>query len=562
MAMRLLVAGYVLFATALCCCISPSWAQQSDAQTKSDATPNQQNVSARLNEVSVILKDKRAERDALTAFIASAAVGSAIDEREKLTALTTEINRLRATFEMLAVGDVDLELLQEPSVDYDWRQELVEIVSPLLDTLKSVTLRPRQKTELRESIQLNTGRIELADTALASLEQLSAKDLDAGTLARLQQLTEKWRNDRQSFTQALLVDQAQLERLDSTTVSFTSGFWPAVQKFLLGRGLTLALAAMAAVVAWLGMRIVWWLFSTRVVSKEQRRNRVWYRLLSYSYYLLNFIVVLVVVIAVLYIREDLLLLALAVVLIAVTALGLRKFIPEYLREARLLLNLGSVREGERVMYLGIPWQVMSLNLHTVLRNPALDGVLRIPLNTVSELSSRPIKDDLWFPCERDDYILLPDGTFASVVQMTPELVQLRVNGGMMQSWCTADFYAASITNLSRGPSYGIAVTFGYGYGLQALCLSEVSPKLKLAIEQAMEEAGLAEHLLDLLVDFSAAGESSLDYLIFATISSDAASSYFKVRRVIQQTCVAVANQQGWEIPFPQMTIHRLPIEAN
>jgi len=431
----------------------------------------------------------------------------------------------------------------------------------LLDTLKSVTQRPRQKTELRESIALNSQRLVLTKKILASLKEVSANELQPVAVARVNELTDKWLRDQQTYQQALLVDRAQLERLDNGTVSFTSGFWPAIQRFLLGRGLTLALAAFAAVAAWVFMRFIWWLFSTRLVSKEQRRKRVWYRLLSYSYYLLNLVVVLVAVIAVLYVREDLLLLALAVVLIALTTLGLRRFVPAYLHEARLLLNLGSVREGERVMYENLPWQVMSLNLHTVLRNPALEGVLRIPLSTVSDLTSRPIRDELWFPCERGDYILLPDESFAEVIKLTPELIQLKVHGGMLQSWRTADFYAMNITNLSRGESYGVSVTFGFGYEIQALSLSVVVPELEASIETALVEAGLQDELLDLMVDFSEAGESSLDYIVFATIDSSAASSYYRVRRIIQKTCVDVANRQGWSIPFPQLMVHRLPIEA-
>lgn len=542
---------------------------QAAAQQSSDPSPIplvtsevQPHIINRLNALGEMLEQKRLERETLSELIARAPTDGAIDEREKLVELTDEINRLRESFEMLAVGDIDLDIMQESSEEYDWREEMVEIVSPLLDTLKAVTERPREKSELRESIARNTQRLNISHQVLSSLDRAADANLDTEADSHLSQLIEKWRNEQQRYNQALLVDRAHLNRLNKQKVSFTNGFWPAVQRFLLGRGLTLILAMFAAVCTWLFMRFIWWFFSTRMISKEQRRRRVWYRLLSYSYYLLNLIVVIIVVIAVLYVREDLLLLALAVVLIAITAIGLRRFVPEYLREARLLLNLGSVREGERVTYQGLPWQVMSLNLHTVLRNPALDGILRIPLGTVSTLESRPVKDDLWFPCERDDYLLMPDGTFAQVIQLTPELVQLQVHGGMRQSWRTSDFFAMNTTNLSRGKSFGVGVTFGFGYELQSQSLTEVVPALKQAIEQTLVNADMADVLLDLMVDLSKAGESSIDYIIYATIDSKAASSYYRIQRLIQQTCIAVANERGWNIPYPQLTVHRLPIEAN
>jgi len=35
-----------------------------------------------------------------------------------------------------------------------------------------------------------------------------------------------------------------------------------------------------------------------------------------------------------------------------------------------------------------------------------------------------------------------------------------------------------------------------------------------------------------------------------------ADSYFAIRRMIQQTCVDICNQEGWVIPFAQLTVHQ------
>jgi hypothetical protein len=42
-------------------------------------------------------------------------------------------------------------------------------------------------------------------------------------------------------------------------------------------------------------------------------------------------------------------------------------LPSFIREVMLLLNIGAVREGERVVYNGIPWLVKTLNLYQYLR---------------------------------------------------------------------------------------------------------------------------------------------------------------------------------------------------
>jgi hypothetical protein len=40
----------------------------------------------------------------------------------------------------------------------------------------------------------------------------------------------------------------------------------------------------------------------------------------------------------------------------------KRNIMQFWKEIKLLLNLGAVRENERLIYHGVPWKVISLNL--------------------------------------------------------------------------------------------------------------------------------------------------------------------------------------------------------
>ena len=304
------------------------------------------------------------------------------------------------------------------------------------------------------------------------------------------------------------------------------------------------------------MRFLWWIYTTHFTTKEQRRNQTWFRLLAYSYYLLTSVVVFLSVIVVLYVREDLLLLALSLLLIFGAVLSFRQFLPRYVKEIRLLLNLGSAREDERVVYNGLPWQIMSLNLHSVLRNPALDGVIRLPLEAMSTLVSRPVKNNLWFPTNKGDYVILPDGLLGQIRTQTPDMVELAVRGGMSMTYNTADFYSINLINLSREQTFGVAVTFGFDYSLQDISLTEIPDALKIEVTKQLSDAGYKKHSVALLVELAEANTSSLDYLVFGTFSSKVASDFYKLHRLIQQSCIAVSNQRGWTIPFPQLTVHR------
>ena len=511
----------------------------------------------RLDELARLLEKKVTQRNTLKQSLADADEPTKAREKNTLDDLNRDIAKLSSTFEIVALGSTDTSLFSvSDDEETDWRQDLVDILDPLIESLKSVTERPRQLAELRDTIFTNQTRLAVAEEALTELQGIDPTTLDTAAESRIAELVVKWKDEQEQMNQELLVSRSQLERLTEDQQSFFEGIWPATRVFLLGRGLTLIIGLAAAFFAWALMRMLWWAYTTHFTTREQRRSTTWFRLLSYSYYLLTTLVIFLVVLVVLYVREDLLLLALALLLVAGAVLSFRQFLPRYIREARLLLNLGSVREDERVVYNGLPWQVMSLNLHSVLRNPALDGVIRLPLETLSTLISRPVKNNLWFPSNRGDYVILPDDTLGQVRHQTPDLVEISVRGGMSMTYSTADFYAINLINLSRDETFGVSVTFGFDYALQAISLTEIPQALEAEVRRVLEGAGYKKHLKSLLVELATANSSSLDFLLFATFNSKVASDFYKVQRLLQQACISVSNERGWTIPFPQLTIHR------
>ena len=538
------------------------------AQDQSETTTGETSIPAaekarHLDELARLLKSKIEQREELQQTLAGADDSAMTQEREELSDIERDMARLRRTFEIVAIGGTDISIIvTDEETETDWRQDLIDILDPLIDSLKSVTERPRQLAELRDSIYLNQKQLEVTEQALSELRVIPEGTLDTSAQSRVTELISKWAEEQEQLGQELQVSQSQLDRLSAEHESFFEGFWPSTRAFLLGRGLTVIIAVLFAVLAWLVMRFLWWLYTTFGTTKEQRRNTTWFRLLAYSYYLLTTIVIILVVLLSLYIREDLLLLALALLLIFGAVLRFKEFLPRYIKEARILLNLGSIREDERVVYNGLPWQVMSLNLLTVLRNPALDGVLRLPMETVSTLVSRPVKNALWFPTNKGDFVILPDGLLGQVTTQTPDLVELAVRGGMSMTYQTCDFYAINLINLSREKTFGVSVTLGLDYSLQSISLTQIPSALKQEVESYITDAGYDKHLRSLIAEFSAAGASSLDFLVFATFDSNIAGQYYKAERLLQQACLSASNKHGWPIPFPQLTVHRAPNENN
>ncbi len=374
-----------------------------------------------------------------------------------------------------------------------------------------------------------------------------------GTAEALTQLLTDWEQRRVDLQHQIEITRFNLDSLITQARSWRSAVWEAMTEFAQGRGLTLLLAVLGSLVVWLVFRtlmgLYWrWLYRTRGDIGVRHAP-----LVIYSYRLATAVAMVLVILLVLYSRGDILLLTLGLIALAGAALGLRQTLPRYAAELRLLLGIGPVREQERLVLDGVPFSVESLGVYSVLRNPALEGVVRMPLYKVNNFASRPATKEPWFPCQPGDYVVLADGSFGHVLHQTIEMVELAVLDTRMRIG-TREFLAQNVRNLSRD-GYGIAATFGIDYQHQAICLDTVPARFRESIVARFSEAGLGQDLQDILVEFSEAGASSLIYRIYLVLDGHAAPAYYKARRLIQQACLDTCNREGWVIPFTQVTVH-------
>jgi hypothetical protein len=280
------------------------------------------------------------------------------------------------------------------------------------------------------------------------------------------------------------------------------------------------------------------------------------RLFLLGYRMLAVLLAALVFLMVLFAAGDLVLFALALVVLLALLLSFRVYLPRYIAEARLFLNVGEVRESERLIYDGVPWRVEALGWYSRLVNPELEnGELRVPIAELVGKVSRPVpNEEPWFPCRAGEYVLLGDDTFGLVERQTPEIVQLKVRGNSV-IYATTDFLAAQPRSLSRG-SFVAFATFGIDYRHQPIATTEVAPVLRQGVVDTLADSPVADLVTDILVEFKEAGASSLDYLIVLTLDGAAAPYYFKLGRLIQTACVDVCNARGWVIPFNQLTVHQ------
>lgn len=397
----------------------------------------------------------------------------------------------------------------------------------------------------RQDAEENRAKLERLEYIQEILSQKIDERSTLGT--QIEAANEQDKDDLWRQADTLTVDIKELRKTLASLVDFAKG-----------RGLTLLIAIAAAVGVWFGIRLLMRGYRSALFDKSEPESRTRYRLAEYSVHLLTLLIILIAIFVVFYERGDVLLLGLLILLIVGLALGIRTLLPQHLREARLLLNIGPMREAERIVYRGLPWRVESINMYTVLRSPELHGVLRIPLAEFHGVNSRPAGKDRWFPTSRGDIVLLGDDELVEVIDQNPDTVELRHRGGQQTSVPSSGFYARQMTNLTRGGSFGVTSSFGIDYDMQSISTDEVPKVLRSCIREALGSSDLADFVKDLEVEVAEAGSSSLKYWLFATLDSRAAKSYFRIGRIMQIACIDACSENRWVIPFPHLAVVQKP----
>jgi hypothetical protein len=244
-----------------------------------------------------------------------------------------------------------------------------------------------------------------------------------------------------------------------------------------------------------------------------------------------------------------LLLVVAAIWLAVSAL------PDLVEQATLLLNLGAVQEGERIVFNGIPYRVERLDFHTDLVNPKLrGGHFTLPVRELSGLHSRPVaEDEVWFPCDEGDVVVLDDGRWGRVVFQSPDAVRLEEEGGAVTTFEAAAFLGLSPKNLSRG--YRASVRFGIDYAHQEMATTKIPELLAREVGEALVAEFGGEQVRGVEVELCGASAASLDFAIEADMTGACAERHGAVQNALLRHAVDCCTRNGWAIPFPQLVVH-------
>lgn len=472
--------------------------------------------------------------------------------KKEITSISDKIENLNSDFTELVTGVKLDSKSEEQEQKKDLVQELTELLKPIINELKSLTSRPREIDYLKTNVaKLNDDITHLSSgvsSAKKILESVKSKELREDITL----IISSWQNELNIKETKRGVLSDKLNDLLGSQKSVLDTVSDVTNLFFKSRGRNLLLALLCAIFFGLFFSGYRKKLEARWATKGLNvRRRFSIVCLDLASVLGSFLIFLLI----LFSMGDWVLVVITVLLAVGSIWALKHTIPRYWEQTVLLLNMGSVREGERIVYRGIPWLVKRLHFRSTLVNPELtDGRLKLPIKDL--LQMRSWKDsgvEPWFPTKINDWILLSDGTFGKVIAQGVEAVVVKLKGGSHRSFPTQEFLAEKPENLSAG--FRVSSTVGLDYGLRKKACSDIPAKLKHGIERKLKNYKFKDSDFIISVEFELMDSSSLNFAVIVDFNGEFASDYQKLGRLVQRLALEVCNEQNYDIPFPQMDIH-------
>jgi hypothetical protein len=441
------------------------------------------------------------------------------------------------------------------------QEQFSELLEPLVGALREPTSQLRQTEEMRKALEVWSDREAKAGRVVARIDELLALASDERVKSELQSARRIWTGRQSEAAGEAEILRLRVEERDLSTPTMWESFSKMFGGFWRNRGLNLLLAVFAAVGGFIAVRRSYrWL---RKISPVHRKDKgtLTSRVSDLVAILVAVLVSITAILLVFYLRGDWLLLTVAAVMLIGAAWAGKTALPPYIAQIRMMLNMGTVREGERLVYRGLPWRVKSLGFFTIFTNPELEGGdLRIPLEDVMGMISRDADPkEPWFPTRQGDWAILSDGTYGKVLRQTPEQVVVLKLGGSLKTFPTGEFIELTPENLSHG--FRVQSVFELDYTHQSIATGEAVEIISRALEQGLIRELGREAIRSVRVEFRAAASSSLELVVLADFDGEMAPRYNFLERTLQRMWVDLCNERGWIIPFTQITLHQAEMKS-
>ena len=297
----------------------------------------------------------------------TAGVGREKDLTQKISKLSTHLKQLESNFHQLATG-VHLDTFDSHKKQtFDWKDEIKQLIEPLVREIKQITSHPREIDRLETEIENFQNQLIIAKRANNRLEKIIPHISSVPLQNEMNQIKSNWKNRYREIKTRLNITQQKLNQKQMKKKHLSEHLHELMQLFFRSRGRNLVFALLFFALTWFLMhQLQTKIHMTRPFQKHPRS--VYIRTFDLIYWIATFLFSLVALLLVLYFCGDWFLLSLFIIFIVGIAWASNHALPRYWKQARIILNLGPVREGELVVYKGIPYRVSRIHLASELTN--------------------------------------------------------------------------------------------------------------------------------------------------------------------------------------------------
>jgi len=505
-----------------------------------------------------IIKRKLAIKSELEGLKTGTQNKEATDRTEELRNERKELNK---DFEVIASRINKDDLFKNDDAEMNWLDELKELTMPLLQAVHEISEKPRRIDKLKTRIALLKLQIAKYHEASNNISLLlksktSEHPADQQGMQAYQKILGKLESKYNPEILKLKLSEAErsLSQVQTKQISILGLIGESLSKFFQERGRNLFIASITFLGLWWGLLRIYGLLNQRPFIFNQLNPQL-RRLVKTVANIFIVIVCAIASLISLYLLDDWLLLSIAILFIMALAWTSRQLIPGLLKELRIMMNLGTVREGERMIWKGVPYLVKEIGLYTTLINEQLEGgMIRMPVGELIGQHSRPVVDsEPWFPTQIGDWVFLEDETYGQIHSQTMEQVTL-YNYASLKYYSTSDFLSQKPRNLSKG--YRLVIKFGLDYGTQSRVCNELPEIFQEGLKKYLQYYYKKEPpvITSLHVNFESAGDSSLNLIILVKVDGLYGEDYYPLKWDVNKYLVQICNDNDLVIPFTQMTV--------
>lgn len=489
------------------------------------------------------IKQDLAEKESL--------LGAEKDEDRKQE-LQKEIDKLNVKLDLLGddldntAADLDI-FVNDDDTDQnrDLNKDMQDVISPIIKSFRRMSARPRLIEKLRDELSNIDEKMKQVDTGLKNIELLE-KSREGAAVKELLEGSKKRILD---YKAELVIDkkdaQRQLDEARSNDKSILQAGGDLFRDFFSSKGKNLFISLGVALLLFALLLFI----KVKVLSpifKIERLTAVHKPVMAF-YGIFAGIISVIAALLCLFLLNDWLLFTLAIIVIGAILWAFKHLVLNFIGAIRVILDMGTVREGERIMFDGCAWLVKKVGIRTHLVNEALEGgSLYVNIGKIKDHVSRPIvKDEPWFPTHKDDYVFLSDGTYGKVVVQTPDQVVVLLGDTTRKFYSLSDFITSRPLNLSDGFVVTTSVALDYEHQKK---IFEIVELFERELKQKLPKDKV-------VVGFGDAGADSLNVVVKTSYDGSKAKDYMDVKSELNSHVVDICNRNKLTIPFKQLTVH-------